>query len=197
MSPVDEDTNKDGSSSWFVEKVDLFSTTIRYATTNEVATATNGSMANSRIINAARSKNPVVYVYMRFGVDVPYRKVKIFKATVEDFVRQRPRQWMAMNGFRATKVEQDLGFIEYVIVLQHRGTWQQVGSILNSKAEFSSFSLEVAKKLDMRYKPPGLSVDVSMAGTNDSGRADASETGTTRVLPEMDEVAALFSKAKG
>lgn len=204
VSPVDEDTSRDGSSTWFVEKVDLFKTQIRYATTNEVATATNGSMANSRIINAARSKNPVCYVFMKFGVDVPYRKVKIFRATVEGFVRQRPRQWMTMTGFRATHVAQDLGFIEYVIVLQHRGSWQQVGPILNSKAEFSSFALEVAKKLDMRYKPPGLSVDlttVRMKDTDSEGTANqdaaASELGTTDRPPDMAEVTALFTKAKG
>lgn len=169
-----------------------------------VATSTNGSMANSRIINAARSKNPVTYVYMRFGVDVTYKKVKIFRATCEDYVKNRPREFRAMNGFRASRVEQDLGFIEYVIVLQHRGTWQQVGPILNSKAEFLSFALEVSKKLDMRYSPPGLSVDLTVDKRSKKDKAvstvdgESSEAGTTTTrMPDMAELEALFSSAKG
>eukprot|EP00978_Attheya_sp_CCMP212_P046752 scaffold409541_cov40-Attheya_sp.AAC.1 len=55
LSDVDEDTKSSGSSTWFVEGVTLFTTTVRYATTNEVASLANGSLANSRIINAARS----------------------------------------------------------------------------------------------------------------------------------------------
>jgi len=55
VSQVDQDTNPNGSSTWFVEGVDLFTTTVRFATTNEIATYSNGSLANSRIINAARS----------------------------------------------------------------------------------------------------------------------------------------------
>lgn len=35
VSPVDQDSSRDGSSTWFVEKVDLFTTTLRFATTNE------------------------------------------------------------------------------------------------------------------------------------------------------------------
>ena len=72
VSPVDQDTNGNGSSTWFVENAGLFTTTIRFATTNEVATVSNGSLANSRVINGARSPKMLAYVYMKFGVDVPY-----------------------------------------------------------------------------------------------------------------------------
>lgn len=108
-----------------------------------------------------------------------------------------------MNGFRATKVEQDKGYIEYVIVLQHRGSWQQIGPILDNKAEFSSFALEVAKKLNMRYNVPGMSVDLTidksskekLDAASKTDADDASEAGT--IPTDMEEVAALFAMAKG
>lgn len=199
------DTSPNGSSTWFVENVSLFSTTIRFATTNEVATVSNGSLANSRVINAARSPKMLVYVYMKFGVDVPYRKVKLFRKTVEEFVKQRPRDWLSMCGFRATRVEQELGYIEYVMVLQHRERWQNIVPMLNAKAEFSSFALEVAKKLKMPYRAPSLPVDLNMGNAaltrlNEAANAEGNleemkRRGSTRTAPDMSELATLFTAA--
>jgi hypothetical protein len=64
----------------------------------------------------------------------------------------------------------------YRLILLHSG--QNVVPLLVSKAQVSSFCLELSKKLDMRYKSPPLPVDLSMvqrtAGTHedqDSGVA--------------------------
>ena len=52
LSDPTKDTNTAGSSMWFVENVTVFTTTVRYASTNEVATYSNGSLARLRIVNA-------------------------------------------------------------------------------------------------------------------------------------------------
>jgi small-conductance mechanosensitive channel len=109
ISDPEEDTNTNGSAGWIVEKVDLFTTTVRFATTREVATISNGALAGSRIINLKRSEKAMVYVYLKFGVDVPYDKVELFKEEVTAFVKDRPRQWLALSGFRSTRIEADLG----------------------------------------------------------------------------------------
>jgi hypothetical protein len=101
---------------------------------------------------------------MRFAVDTPYKKVEIFKSAVEKFVKSRPREWFALLGFRAGRIEADLGFVEYAIELQHREAWQNMRSILNSKHTVNSFCLELAKKLHMRHEPPALPVDLKMVG---------------------------------
>lgn len=208
MLTYPSDTNSNGSSTWYVENVDLFTTTVRFATTNEVATVSNGSLASSRVINAARSPKMLVYVTMKFGVDVPYQKVKLFRKTMEEFVKERPRDWISMAGFRATKVEHDRGFIEYVIVLQHRERWQNIVVMLNAKAEFSSFALEVAKKLNMPYRAPSLPVDLNMTSSDaiaNLSREDVSAEhnleglrsrwASERTTPDMSDVAALFAAA--
>ena len=55
VSSVNIDTSGAGSAGWVVKDVDLFTTTVVYGATNEVATYSNGSLASYRIINAARS----------------------------------------------------------------------------------------------------------------------------------------------
>jgi small-conductance mechanosensitive channel len=52
-----------------VEDVTLFTTTVVNVWTNERATLSNGSLASSRIINAARSPQAYLYVYLKFSVD--------------------------------------------------------------------------------------------------------------------------------
>lgn len=160
------DTSCDGSITWYVENISLFQTTVRMAATNEVATYSNSSLSHCRILNAARSPKAVTYVYLKFGIDVPYSKVMIFKDVVEKFVKERPREYIKLNGFRAVGVEADLGYIKYVICLQHVESWQNIGEVLNAKASVASFCLEVQKKMDMRYVAPPMPVDLSIVGKN-------------------------------
>lgn len=152
----------DGVFTWFVEDVSLYYTTVRLGATNECATIANSSLALSRIVNAARSRKAVVYINLKFGLEVPYTKIQVFKTTVESFVKERPREWLSCQAIQATSVEADLGFIAYVIVLQHRDSWQHVGGILESKAAVVSFCLEVQKQLGMRYRAPPTPVDLSL-----------------------------------
>jgi hypothetical protein len=153
-----------GAQGWIVEDVTLFTTTLCLAATSERATISNGMLAKSRIINGARSPNAIVYVVMRFGVETPYRKVEIFKSAIEKFVHSRPREWSALLGFRVSRIEADLGFIEYTTALRHREGWQNIVPILNSRNTMHAYCLELAKKLDMRYKNPPLPVDLRMHG---------------------------------
>jgi hypothetical protein len=169
ISDPNTDTAIDGSHTWFIEKVDLYTTTARNAQTNEVATLANGSLATSRIINAARSPNAIVYLKLKFGLDVPYAKVQLFRKTVETFVKARPREWLTMIAFWASRVESDLGFIEYVIICKHRERWQDLVPIRESKADLFSYCLEVQKQLGMRYIAPHLPVDLRMAQLDQRG----------------------------
>jgi len=169
------------------------------------------------VINAARSPQAVISVYSKFGVNVKYSKIQLFKTAVEKFVKERPREWLALLGLRATRVEQDLGFVEYVVVLQvspllgsvtptsiasftvyklkrlheqHRESWQNIGSILSSKAEVTSFTLELAKQLGMRYSAPPLPVTLQMHQDSDQNISQG-EQGTHA----SEDLRALFQQA--
>ena len=47
-------------------------TSVLYGTTNEVATYSNGSLANSRIINMARSPKANMHFLFKFPIDTSY-----------------------------------------------------------------------------------------------------------------------------
>jgi hypothetical protein len=176
ISDPNVDTNMNGSTTWFVEKVGLFSTTVRLAATNEVATYSNGSLASSRVINANRSPKAIIYVYLKFGVDVGLTTIGVFKKTIEEYVKNRPREWLQLSGFRMTRVDAELGYMEYVIVLQHVESWQNLGAVLKSKAEVTSFSMEVSTKLDMKYTSPPLPVNLKLTNGNLGIATQLSET---------------------
>ena len=183
-----------------MEKIDLFTTTMRLGATRELATVSNGSLARSRIINMQRSRNALVTIPLKFGVNVPYSKVKVFRNAIEKFINDRPREWKAMTGFRSTRIESDLGYIEYVIVAQHMKAWQKVVAVLQSRADLSSFCLEIQKKLGMKYEAPPLPVDLAMrtARHGDESVFATNETESTPVgLGEnLDVLAKMFEPKK-
>jgi small-conductance mechanosensitive channel len=90
-SDPSNETDPNGSSTWYVDKVTLFSTTVRFAATNEVATYSNGSLAVLRIINANRSPKACISIAIKFGLETLFGKIAIFREAVEKFVKARPR----------------------------------------------------------------------------------------------------------
>jgi len=165
LSNPQNETSPDGSSGWIVEKVTLTTTTVYWGTTNERATLSNGAISNLRVINAARSPNATIFVELKFEINTPYEKIAIFKTAVEQFMKDRPREWLTFLAFRPTVVEVDKGFIGYKVIAQHRNSWQGICWILESKSSLTTYCLEVAKQLDMRYHAPPLPVSLNMMGT--------------------------------
>ncbi|KAL7557216.1 hypothetical protein ACA910_001283 [Epithemia clementina (nom. ined.)] len=166
----------DGSTQWIVENVDLLSTTARLVYTNEVANFSNGSLARSRLINMNRSPDPVIYVYVRFQTDVPYSTITIFRSALEIFVEGRPQEWQGLLGFRTSRVEAQLNFVEYIVILQHRLTWQSLIPIKESRAAVASFCVEIQKQLGCHYCAPPMPVEITMKAPSSSGipRMDSS-----------------------
>jgi hypothetical protein len=115
---------------------------VYWGTTNERATLSNGAICNLRVINAARSPNATVFVEVKFGIDTPYEKISIFKEAAEQFLKDRPREWLSFVGFRPTEVAVDRGYIGYKVIAQHRNGWQGIGGILESKAALTTYLLE-------------------------------------------------------
>ena len=162
IQPVDEPTSWDGSAEWIVRDIDLFTTTVIFAYTNEIATLSNGSIANSRVMNGARSLPAIIYVTLRFGVDTDFEKLEIFKEALAQYVDRRPREWTKLIRITSSNVQADQGFVEYLICLQHVNKWQQLDSIKVSRSQAKFFCHELSKQLGMRYKSPSLPVDLSI-----------------------------------
>lgn len=94
LSNPQNETSPDGSSGWIVEKITLYTTSVYWGATNERATLCNGAISNLRVINAARSPNAIIAVALKFGIDTEYEKIEVFRSAVEQFLKDRPREWL-------------------------------------------------------------------------------------------------------
>lgn len=105
-----------------------------------------------------RSPKAVLAFGMKFGIDVTKEKIEQFGKEVEEFVKERPREWLAFLAYRMSAVEANLGYVEYKVVLQHREGWNGIGQLLNSKSDVQKFAFEVSKRLDMDYESPPMPI---------------------------------------
>lgn len=160
IQPAESNTSWDGTTDWIVRDIDLFTTTVIYAFTNEIATLSNGSIANSRVMNGARSLPALLYVTLRFGIDVSHDQLEVFREALNQYVVARPREWARLWDVRNTSVSADQGFVEYLIIVEHVDNWQNLDGILGSRGVIRRFCHELAKQLDMRYVSPPLPVDL-------------------------------------
>ena len=108
---------------------------------------------------------------MKFGINTHYKKIQVFRMAAEQYLKQRPREFAAFIGFRPSEVVFERGYIGYTLIAQHREGWQKIGSILGSKANLTTYLLEVAKQLGMRYVSPALPVELEFRDAASALRA--------------------------
>eukprot|EP00978_Attheya_sp_CCMP212_P004543 scaffold9911_cov48-Attheya_sp.AAC.2 len=139
------------STSWFVEDITMFTTSIRYASTNEMATVNNGSIALSRIVNCAKSLNAMVTIKVQFELESEEESIGLYRSALAKFIQDRPRIWDSLVFFRVDNIDTDQGCLEYLIRIKHIRTWQDSAKIMMNRAEVMKFSYETGKKLGINY----------------------------------------------
>ena len=161
LSTLSFQTLFEGSAGWLVKNLSLYQTVVTWAPTQERASLCNGSLASSRIINWGQSPQAQFHIFLNFPIETPYDKVLIFKGAVEEYMKVHPHEWLSLNGFRANWIFLEKDYVEYIIVIQHRDSWQMIGQVLDSKANLSSYCMEVVKQLGMNYWVPPLPIDLT------------------------------------
>jgi hypothetical protein len=146
------------SGSWIVENVDLYTTTVRLGTTREYATFTNGSLANSRILNLKRSEKPNIYMYLKFTMNITQEQLNQFRTRITKFVKDRPREWIKLVSLRCTHFETEQQYLKFALIVQHRESWQSYGTIQVSKSDIYIHALHLQKELKMDYTAPKVPV---------------------------------------
>ncbi|KAG7373470.1 mechanosensitive ion channel [Nitzschia inconspicua] len=166
VSNIESGTVLEGSVGWTVNNVTLFETEMTWLPTMERCSVSNGSLANSRIINWARSPNARFVMFLIFPIETPYETLEIFKVAVEEYLKARPREWLALNAFRVNYLQGEKAWMRIEVVIQHRESWQNVGTILDSKGNFMSYCTEIQKMLGIQYKAPHLPIEMSIGDRN-------------------------------
>jgi hypothetical protein len=166
--------------------------------TKERCSLSNGSLANSRIINAARSPQAQIHIPLMIPIDTPFEKIRDYKTAIAEYMKGRPREWLSLNGFRASKIVTDKGYVEYTLVVQHREKWQAIVALLDSKANLQSYCVAVAKQLDIHYHAPPLPVDLKYSlatpiaetvGNDNASMSDEARSAMFRSLAVKSKIA--------
>ena len=176
---------------WYVEDVTLFTTSVLYMYTGERATLSNGSLANSRIINSSRSPQAWMYILLKFPVDVTHEKLEIFNTALEQFFKNRPREWKSYDSFRAFRLDAEAGFVEHMVVATHRNSWYDWTTVHVSKADLIHFCMELSKQLEIAYRTPPVPVDLSIQDGSLFAPAAAGGLGPERSSPGLPPLAPL------
>lgn len=177
---------------WIVETVDLYTTTVRKGTTREWATFTNGSLANSRILNLKRSEKPNIYMYLKFTMNITQEQLDEFRRRIIEFIKDRPREWIKLVSLRCTHFETEQQYLKFSLIVQHRESWQSFGTIQVSKSDIYIHALHLQKELKMNYTAPKVPIHVTGVVPTPPMK-DSKDTDTDENMNAADQLFSQFS----
>jgi small-conductance mechanosensitive channel len=105
------------SSTWFVEDINLSTTTLRFARTNEVSTVNNWAIAGSKIINCNRSPGALVVLNIVLHVSIFQKNtLDLLQAELQQYVVTHPRIWDSLLFCRHDSIDADLEQVAFQYV---------------------------------------------------------------------------------
>ncbi|CAB9509301.1 expressed unknown protein [Seminavis robusta] len=146
---------------WFVEDIDLTTTTLRRGLTNEVATINNSSLTNCRIVNYARSSKACITVIVHFQIETQPTQIERFRRRVKKYLKNRPSVWEALLCFRNCDLSKTEGFISYILIARHTKPWQDP-SVLMNKAKLENQVDKISSELGIGYVRQPDRMEVAM-----------------------------------
>lgn len=140
------------SDTWIVEDINLTTTTLRFAGTNEVSTINNSSLSGARIVNCARSPKAIVRFRIAFRVSVSQQQLQSFRQGLEAYLLDHPQNWAGLLLFANDGVQSDDGFIVYNVSVQHVKAWQELSKIVVNRGELEREANRIAHELEIHYE---------------------------------------------
>jgi hypothetical protein len=140
--------------SWFIEDINLFYTTVRYAGTNEIGTINNGSISKMRIVNGNRSPNALVYFQFPFHIsalDNDRAKLKVLMKRLDQYAKDYPRRWRSFAYLLINKFEIEKEQISAIIAFHNRKSWQDLTAILFDKSDLVGYVYDTSRQLGICY----------------------------------------------
>ena len=137
-------------------------TTLRYASTNEVSTINNSSLSEAQIVNCARSPKAVVRFRIAFRVEATPEQLQTFRTRLVAYLQDHPQTWAGLIQFANDGIQRDDGYIVYMIGVQHVKSWQDMGKIVTNRGELQVETDRIAQELKIFYDSPASKTNVEM-----------------------------------
>lgn len=132
----------------------MSTTTLRFAATNEVSTVNNAAIANSRIVNGARSVKAIVTITIKFNVLATQEQIDNFRIRVENYLFDRPEIWSSLVHMRNDSLNHNWNYATYLLRVQHQRSWQDMPPIMVHKGELERYTDKVATDLGIVWQSP-------------------------------------------
>ena len=120
-------------------------------TSNEVATVNNGSIAMARITNSARSPNAIVRVTMRLNLHVTVDQTMSLRKSLQRYIDENPRKWKSIKFFQCQTININMGYREFLVLVEHRKHWQDGLAIIADQGEIMQWCFETGKMMGIAY----------------------------------------------
>jgi len=161
----------DLSQSWFVEggscfylflrlltfrvpDIDLYTTTLRFARTNEVCTVPNGSLSNSRIVNCNRSAGASMDFGIMLKLDFIHKNggmLEEYVSRVRKYIEEHPRIWDSIIYYNIESIDTDAECVCVRIGVRHRNSWQTLPTINRDKGYLNAHMYEIGREMGMIF----------------------------------------------
>jgi hypothetical protein len=79
---------------------------------------------------------------------------------ITEYIKDRPREWIKVASLRCIRVETEIQFLEYVLIVQHRESWKNFATMQVSKSDIYVRALQLQRDLNMYYTAPKLPVEL-------------------------------------
>ncbi|KAK1737000.1 mechanosensitive ion channel family protein [Skeletonema marinoi] len=147
-----QDCDPGYGATWLVEDCNLFTTTLRLAKSNEIATVKNGTIADKKIINHNRSDRALVNIVLSLKSTVTHEEATIVKSAIEQYISDNPRIWAQLINFRIIDVDPCNDVTNIAIRVQHLRSWQDLNPVMTARGDLIKFCTEVLIQLNVHYE---------------------------------------------
>ncbi|GAX29175.1 hypothetical protein FisN_28Lh004 [Fistulifera solaris] len=163
ISEVNHADNPGVLNSWFVEDINLYYTTLRFARTNEVCTVSNGTLSNSRIVNCNRSPGAIIIVEQDMHISL-VSCLADFEHKIYRYADENPREWDAILFVRIDKMDSRAEKVLLKIGARHRNGWHSAGRILRERCALQMYIHTIGESMGVNYNGCGPSLSVVYKG---------------------------------
>lgn len=161
--------------SWKVERVGLWSTTVKgegRATGSTVLA--NSTLSHRQVTTINGLLRASVGIRLKISLEASQQKIQVFRKVVDDYVKCHAGEWIELATMEPINVTADT--TEYELLLRHRQAAGAFGSIRNSRLHLASFCFQALAHLNIlegsknaQYKP----VESATGGYNDDISEDS------------------------
>jgi Mechanosensitive ion channel len=152
------------------EDISLFDTTLRFAMTGEVATISNGTIAQARITNLNRSKASNIVLDIVFHIALHDKdNLQVYTGKIQDYIDSNPNVYDGINSFQCEAIDTNLESVTYKLSVRCRVSWQNAKRVFVHRGNLHRQCIAIAREMKVEHDIPESKNAIYFAGSLQEG----------------------------